>query len=161
MPRPFTIRTLNKKLHRPDVPKLPDDMIMYADTVIHGLHAALRFQTTPPYRRPEHAVDGWGLTATPVIEYGEFHGIPTVRILGRRSIFLAAESDTIHRVLSIPHPDQPFEQLVIQIKHTNVPALLDEDPTLYLGLLTSVDESIQTFDLDYAIPTAPIPTQHT
>jgi hypothetical protein len=152
---------MNRRFRRPDVDPLPPNMVAYADGVIRGLHAALHMQAEPVFRRPEQPVDGWGLTATPLIRQGEMMGTPVSTILGSRAIYLATKPTVMYRVLSVPYPREPFEEQVIQVRRTSVPALLVEDPTLYYGLLNSADDYVERFGLDYQIPQAPAPTEPT
>ena len=148
---PFISRQMNKQFRNHDMQPLSADVIDYADSVIRGLHIALYNQVEPVYRRPEHPVDGWGLTATPLKKEVQFLGIPTVTILGHRSIYLSRFPYVIQRVLTAPNPYRAYEEKVIKVDRTSVPALLGEDPTLYYNLLDSVDDSIREFDLDYTV----------
>lgn len=156
MLHPFLARRMNNQFSRRDLAPLSPDEIDYAQTAVQGLHVALSEQVKPVYRRPKHPVDGWGLTHTPLCDSGEILGIPIVNILGSRAIYLSMTPGKMQRVLTAPDAHTFGAERVIQIKNTSVPDLLEEDPSLYYGLLAAVDESIQVFGLEYQVAPLPI-----
>ena len=156
MYRPIIARRLNKQFHRPDTLQLSNDLVEYADSVIRGLHTALIAQSEPVYRKPEHPINGWGLTDTPLTFENTLYGIPIVGILGRRAIYLSEKPHNIQRVLYVPHPRIVLAEQVVQVRQTTVPKLLAEDPTLYYALLNNADASITEFNLNYRIPELPL-----
>lgn len=151
MEHPIVARRLNRQLAslNADTDQLPETALQYADRVVRGLHLALRNQAEPAYRRPKHPVDGWGLVNTSIETEGNTFGIPITEYLGSRTIYLAAKSNAILRVLTAPSARRFMESRVIQIRQTTIPVLLAETPALYPTLLDAVDESIQGFQLAY------------
>ena len=158
MLKPLLARRVDQQFRRPDLAPLPRSVIEYAEGVVHGLHAALRAQVEPVYRRPEHPIDGWGLTATTSLEHGEFMGIPTAARLGQRAVYLSVNRDVIRQVITAPHPRKPLEELVVQVRNTSVPDLLRKDPSLYGALLDGVKATIEILNLNYAYDSREEPT---
>ena len=153
MIHPFLARRMNRMCVNEEAERLPATAVQHADVVVRGLYLALRAQTEPAF---QHPVRGWGLTSTSLEAYGDVMGTPAVILIGHRTIYLSAAGDTV-RVLTMPHPRKFDEERVIQVARTTVPALLQEDPTLYYGLLNAVDESIAQFNLDYQYETPSLP----
>jgi hypothetical protein len=76
-------------------------------------------------------------------------------VLGCRTIYLSVEPDIMYRVLTAPHPRLAFEDEVVQVRTTTVPDLLQEDPTLYYGMLNAVDETVKELGIDYNVQPPP------
>ena len=158
MLHPFAAHRLNKQLDLrvAEVAPLPESVVQYTDHAVRGLHAALRNQVWPVYRRPEHPVDGWGLLSTQCVREYKEGGVLITEFLGSRTIYLATQSDAVLRVLTTPHPRDMLEERVVQIRRITTPQLLQEDPTLHPSLIKVIHETVQEFDLDYH-PEAPQP----
>lgn len=130
---------------------LSDGQIAYGATVISGLHRALEAAVTPPYQKPEHAVEGWGLVRTNLDRRGSFADIPTVHILGFRALYLSPQVGVITRVLEGVHP-RDLSTVTVDTSSTSAEAILIEDPSILDALPGVVAEYQEAYSLEYQIP---------
>lgn len=125
---------------------LQEGQIKIATNYITNVHNALREQIEPIYTTPEHPINGWGLLQTPFQRTGEYLGIPTIHVLGSRSIYLSTDPGEILRVLEVPD-EHTVAFSVAAIDSTTVPDLLREDPSLVDPLIKNAQQYISEFNL--------------